>query len=74
MLFRIPGVAERTFDVDLITGGTPGTPPDGGGQPGDAGWQTLAGQHLHEHEEAVAAEDYERAAELHERIRELESE
>ena len=29
VLFRIPGVDERTFDVDLVTGATPGTPPDG---------------------------------------------
>ena len=41
-LFRIPGVPERTFDVDLITGGTPGTPPDGVIDPSGAHWINLS--------------------------------
>jgi hypothetical protein len=40
-LFRIPGVPERTFDIDLITGGTPGTPPDGVIDPSGAHWINL---------------------------------
>ncbi len=41
-LFRVPGVPERTFDVDLITGATPGTPPDGVIDPSGAHWINLS--------------------------------
>ncbi|MGB5621269.1 MAG: hypothetical protein WBN65_02125 [Gammaproteobacteria bacterium] len=42
-VLRVPGVPERTFDVDLVTGGTPGTPPDGVIDPSGAHFINLSG-------------------------------
>ena len=57
-LFRIPGVPERTFDVDLITGSTPGTPPDGEIDPSGAHWINVASPLTTRDQWRQAAADY----------------
>ena len=57
-LFRIPGVPERTFDIDLITGSTPGTPPDGVIDPSGAHWINLGSPLTTRDQWRQAAADY----------------